>query len=99
MNKNANTAFNLPHSKSSGTKINSIIFIVVTTWICVIAFSLDLYPETIQKAIITSANPMSIINVDECFSPRICVTISSCRGTIPSTLQNKPLINQAAAIR
>ena len=91
--------FSLPQSNKSGTTINSMIFIVPTTIICVIAFSFDLNFVKIQIAITVSESPIKIVNNREWSFPKIVATICSCRGTRLSTLQKSPLANQTTAMK
>lgn len=75
INKKANIILNLPQSNKSGTKINSIIFIIPTTIICIIAFSFDLNLVNIQIAITISANPISMVNRCASLFPKMPATI------------------------
>ncbi len=63
------------------------------------AHNRDLMVLTIQSAINISAIPMAFVNKPACAVPNIFATISWCRGTRLSSLQNRPLINQTNAMR
>lgn len=89
---------NLPQSSKSGARKNSIIFMVNTTMIWLIAFNLDLYSLMIQIAIAISDKPISIVSGLALVSPSIRATISWCLGTRFKTLQINPLISHTAAI-
>lgn len=99
MNKKAKKMLSLPQRSKSGTAINSMIFIVATTIICVIAFILDLSFVKIQIAIPVSASPMRSVNGREKSFPKIRATISSCRGRRFSTLQKNPLAIHTVAMK
>ena len=62
----ANRKFILPHNNKSGTNKDSNIFMVNTITNCNTTFNLDLYPDTIQIAIIISEKPMSMVISLEC---------------------------------
>lgn len=99
INSKANTAFSLPHNKRSGARINSIVFIVATTAIWVIALSFDLNFDKTQMAIPISESPIRTVMDLEYSSPNILATICSCLGTRLSTLQKSPFASQTVAIR
>ena len=55
----AKSELNFPHNKSSGTNINSIVFIVAMMSICAIVLIRTLIPLTIHIAMSISETPMS----------------------------------------
>ena len=95
----ANKELYLPHNNRSGTNMNSMLFIVAITSIWTMALKRGLIPLTIHRAISISEPPISFVNRAACSLPKITETIFSCLGTMPSTLQNKPFINQIEAIQ
>jgi hypothetical protein len=98
MKRKANTELYFPHSSKSGTRINSRIFILETTIIWRMELSRDHLPLTTHNAMIISEMPMIIVNGCAYVSPRILPTMSSWRGTCPSTLQYSPLLSQTPAM-
>jgi len=99
MNRKANNALPLPHNNKSGTRKNSRVFIAPITRICVTALSRVFIPLKIQMAITISESPIKSVSSLACSSPKILATICWCRGTMLSTLQKSPLINQTVAIK
>jgi hypothetical protein len=94
----AKIIFRQPNNNKSETKVSSIMFIIATRHICVIAHQLDLILLIIQINISISENPIVFVNMNEYSSPRILETIISCLGTKFKTLQYKPLISQTNEI-
>ena len=99
MNIKAKIEFAFPQNNKSGTSINSRVFIVAITRICVAVFSRVLMPFKIQTVISVSESPIKIVSSRECSLPKIFATISSCRGTRLSTLQKSPLATQTVAMK
>ena len=101
MNIKAKRKFAFPHNNKSGTSINSTVFIVAMTKICVAVLSRVLIPLKIQIAISISDNPIKmVIKFAESLSRfKMRPTILSCRGTRLSTLQKSPLAIQTVAMK
>lgn len=90
---------NFPQSNKSGTSINSRMFIIATTSICVIALKRDLIPLKIHMAINISDTPIALVISPANSSPKIPDTICSCLGTRFRTLQKSPFAIHTIAIR
>ena len=93
----AKSELNFPQSKRSGAKINSMVFIMAITIICIRVFKRGSKFVRIQILMQISEMPINTVNKRACSSPKILATICWWRGTRSRTLQRNPFANHTKA--